>query len=99
MTIDPAAATHIQSMDTTASRRRHDTIEASKQPRRLPVPPPPPTRRDGARKRDDEGRTGKGEARTTADITENVSKQPTETDDIPMTSPERARHKQYVQAE
>lgn len=33
-------------------------------------------------KRDDEGRTGKGEARTTADITENVSKQPTETDDI-----------------
>lgn len=47
-------------------------------------------------KRDDEGRTGKGEARTTADITENVSKQPTEiddiTDDIMMTSPERTRH-------
>lgn len=38
MTIDTAAAPHIQSMDTTASRRRHDPIKASKQPRRLPVP-------------------------------------------------------------
>ena len=35
-----------------------------------PSAPRPPTRRDGERKRDDEGRTGKGEARTTWGIIE-----------------------------
>lgn len=67
MTIDPAAATHIQSMATTASRRRHDPIKASKQHRRLPVP-----RHEEAGREDEttRGEPGKGEARAAWDIAE-----------------------------
>lgn len=100
MTIDPAAATHIQSMATTASRRRHDPIKASKQPRRLPVPRHEETGREDETTR---GEPGKGEARGSREHRRGVSKQVAETDgiadDIPMTSQERARHGQRGQAE
>lgn len=59
-----------------------------------PVGSPSPDTKSGAMKRDDEGRTENDEARTTGNITRWVSKQTAETDDIPMTSPERARHDQ-----
>lgn len=101
MTIDPAAATHIQSMATTASRRRHDPIKASKQHRRLPVPRHEETGRGSETTRGEPGRA----KRMTMGMTSSnrVSKQAAETDDIaddiPMTSQERARHEQYGQAE
>ena len=81
---------HIQSTIRSRLRHRHGIMRQANSPANSPSP----DTKSGAMKRDDEGRTENDEARTTGNITRWVSKQTAETDDIPMTSPERARHDQ-----